>query len=82
MDLPRTKPLYSEFLNRSQSMRNPFIHGVGGVLSADIAVPDHEREVAFYSKVLTSGDQPLWRDDLMNNLGTPVIGLGVGGPNR
>ncbi len=32
-------------------MRNPFFHGVGGVLSADIAVPDHERELGFYSQV-------------------------------
>ncbi len=61
-------------------MRNPFVHGVGGVLSADIAVPDHERELAFYSKILTTGDAPLWRDDLMNNLGTPVIGLGARTP--
>lgn len=61
-------------------MRNPFVHGVGGILSADIAVPDHEREVAFYSKILTTGNAPLWRDDLMNNLGTPVIGLGVRTP--
>ena len=28
-------------------MRKPFVHGVGGVLSADIAVPDHERELDF-----------------------------------
>jgi predicted enzyme related to lactoylglutathione lyase len=61
-------------------MQNPFVHGVGGVLSADIAVPDHERELAFYSSVLTTGDAPLWRDDLTNNLGTPVIGLGVRTP--
>ncbi|MDH3376850.1 MAG: hypothetical protein OEQ39_07775, partial [Gammaproteobacteria bacterium] len=61
-------------------MRNPFVHDVGGVLSADIAVPDHERELAFYSKILTTGDAPLWRDDLMNNLGTPIIGLGVRTP--
>lgn len=61
-------------------MRNPFVHGVGGVLSADIAVPDHEREFAFYSKILTTGDVPLWRDDLMNNLGIPVIGLGARTP--
>ena len=58
-------------------MRNPFVHGVGGVLSADIAVPDHERELAFYSKILTTGDAPLWREDLMNNLGTSIIGLGA-----
>lgn len=57
-------------------MRKPFVNGVGGVLTADIAVPDHERELAFYSKILTTGDVPLWRDDLMNNQGTPIIGLG------
>lgn len=61
-------------------MRNPFVHGVGGVLSADIAVPDYEREIAFYSKILTTGDTPVWRDDLMNNQGTPVIGLGARTP--
>ncbi len=61
-------------------MRNPFVHGVGGVLSADIAVPDHERELDFYSTILTTGDAPLWRDDLTNNLGTPIIGLGVRTP--
>lgn len=61
-------------------MRNPFVQGVGGVLSADIAVPDHERELAFYSTILTTGNAPLWRDDLMNNRGTPVIGLGVRTP--
>ena len=61
-------------------MQNPFVHGVGGVLSADIAVPDHEREIAFYSSILTTGDAPLWRDDLMNNFGTPIIGLGVRTP--
>ncbi|MEL7498864.1 MAG: VOC family protein [Planctomycetota bacterium] len=58
-------------------MRKSFVHGVGGVLSADIAVPEHERELSFYSSVLTTGDAPLWRDDLTNNLGTPIIGLGV-----
>jgi uncharacterized protein len=53
-------------------------HGVGAVISADIAVPDHEREVHFYSRVLSTGEQPLWReDDLMNNLGMPIIGLGA-----
>jgi len=58
-------------------MHDPFFHGVGGVLSADIAVPDHERELGFYSKVLTTGPAPLWRNDLTNNHGTPVIGLGA-----
>ncbi len=61
-------------------MQKTFVHGVGGVLSADIAVPDHERELDFYSTILTTGDTPLWRDDLTNNLGTPVIGLGVRTP--
>ncbi len=61
-------------------MREPFACGVGGVLSADIAVPDHERELGFYSTILTTGDAPLWRDDLTNNQGTPIIGLGVRTP--
>ncbi|RMF75950.1 MAG: hypothetical protein D6738_02550 [Acidobacteria bacterium] len=61
-------------------MRGPFFHGVGGVLSADIAVPDHAREVAFYARVLTTGESPLWRDDLTNNRGDPVIGLGPRSP--
>jgi uncharacterized protein len=51
---------------------------IGGVLSADIAVPEHEREVRFYSRVLSTGVNPLWREqDLMNNLGLPIIGLGA-----
>lgn len=58
-------------------MRGPFAPGVGGVLSADIAVPEHERELSFYSRILTTGSAPLWRDDLRNNRGTPVIGLGA-----
>lgn len=57
-------------------MRKTFLHGVGGVISADIAVPEHPRELDFYSSILTTGDAPLWREDLMNNMGTPVIGLG------
>jgi hypothetical protein len=57
-------------------MNDPFVPRVGGILSADIAVPEHEREVRFYSRVLTTGENPLWREDLMNNLGAPVIGLG------
>ena len=63
-------------------MRSPFFHGVGGVLSADIAVPDHERELAFYSRVLTTGSEPLWRDDLITSRGTPVIGLGARSPEH
>lgn len=58
--------------------RSPYFLGVGGAVSADIAVPNHKQELDFYSKVLTAGDRPraLWRDDLNNNLGTPIIGLG------
>ncbi len=61
-------------------MQNPFVCRAGGVLSADIAVPEHDRELAFYSKILTTGDNALWRDDLLNNLGIPVIGLGARTP--
>jgi uncharacterized protein len=62
---------------RMQTMSNPFVPRVGGVLSADIAVPEHEREMRFYSHVLSTGESPLWREDLMNNLGMPIIGLGA-----
>jgi uncharacterized protein len=58
-------------------MSEPFVPRVGGVLSADIAVPDHAREARFYSRVLSTGENPLWREDLMNNLGIPIIGLGA-----
>ncbi len=58
-------------------MSNAFVPRVGGILSADIAVPEHEREMRFYSHVLSTGENPLWREDLMNNLGMPVIGLGA-----
>ena len=57
-------------------MSDPFVPAAGAVLSADIAVPEHEREVRFYSGVLSTGEIPLWREDLMNNLGMPIIGLG------
>lgn len=67
-------------LHNEMVMRNPFFHGVGGVLTADIAVPEHERELAFYSKMLTTGPSPLWRDDLTNNQGTPIIGLAARSP--
>ncbi len=59
-------------------MSGPFVPGVGAVFSADIAVPEHEREVRFYSRVLSTGENPLWREqDLMNNLGMPIIGVGA-----
>ena len=58
-------------------MSDPFVPRVGGILSADIAVPEHEREVRFYSRVLSTGENPLWREDLMNNLGMPIVGLGA-----
>lgn len=57
-------------------MSDLLVPRVGGILSADIAVPEHARELRFYSRVLGTGDEPLWRDDLMNNQGTPIIGLG------
>lgn len=53
---------------------------IAGVLSADIAVPQLEREVRFYSRVLGTGEKPLWREDLMNSLGIPIIGLGAKTP--
>jgi predicted enzyme related to lactoylglutathione lyase len=59
-------------------MSEAFVPGIGAVFSADIAVPEHEREVRFYSRVLSTGENPLWREqDLMSNLGMPVIGLGA-----
>ena len=62
-------------------MPEPFVPRAGGVLSADIAVPEHEREMRFYSRVLGTGASPLWREtDLMNNLGMPIIGLGARSP--
>jgi uncharacterized protein len=64
--------------NQEHTMSEPFVPRVGAVFSADIAVPEHEREVRFYSRVLSTGEHPLWREeDLMNNLGMPVIGLGA-----
>jgi hypothetical protein len=63
-----------------KTMSKPFVPGVGAVFSADIAVPDHEREARFYSRVLSTGEKPLWRgEDLMNNLGMPIIGVGARG---
>jgi uncharacterized protein len=56
---------------------DPFVPRIGAVFSADIAVPEHEREVRFYSRVLSTGDNSLWREDLLNNLGVPIIGLGA-----
>ena len=62
-------------------MSEPFVPRVGAVLSADIAVPEHEREMRFYSRVLSTGEHPLCREeDLMNNLGIPIIGLGARSP--
>ena len=59
-------------------MSAAFVTGLGAVLSADIAVPEHEREKRFYSRVLSTGANPLWREeDLMNNMGIPIVGLGA-----
>jgi predicted enzyme related to lactoylglutathione lyase len=58
-------------------MSGPFVPAVGAVFSADIAVPEHQRELRFYSRVLSTGENPLWREsDLMNNLGMPIVGVG------
>lgn len=57
-------------------MKTPNAASVGAAFSADIAVPEHARELQFYSRVLTTGESPFWRDDLMNADGTPIIGLG------
>jgi predicted enzyme related to lactoylglutathione lyase len=64
-------------------MTQAFIPRAGAVFSADIAVPEHEREVRFYSRVLSTGANPLWREaDLMNNRGIPIIGIGERGADR
>jgi len=60
-----------------QTMSDPFAPRVGGILSADIAVPEHKRVKRFYSRVLSTGENPLWREDLMNSRGMPIIGLGA-----
>ena len=62
-------------------MSDLYVPRVGGVLSADIAVPEHERELRFYSRVLRTGENPLWREDLLNNLGMPIVGLGERKPD-
>ena len=62
-------------------MSDLYVPRVGGVLSADIAVPEHERELRFYSRVLGTGENPLWREDLLNNLGMPIVGLGERKPD-
>lgn len=59
-------------------MSNAFVPGIGAVFSADIAVPSHDQVKRFYSRVLGTGEAPLWReDDLLNNHGVPIIGLGA-----
>lgn len=58
-------------------MNDPFVPRVGGIMSADIAVPEHDRVVCFYARVLRTGENPLWREDLTNNHGRPVIGVGA-----
>src|SRR5690606_39104545 len=75
---PRTSGLRTEhLLHRGQprTMSEPFVAGVGAVLSADIAVPQLGRELRFYSRILSTGAEPFWREDLMNNRGYPIIGM-------
>ncbi|MEM6793625.1 MAG: VOC family protein [Acidobacteriota bacterium] len=45
-------------------------------MSADIAVPEHDRETRFYQRILGTGENPLWQEDLLNSRGIPIIGLG------
>ncbi|MCH1572348.1 MAG: hypothetical protein L7S64_13460, partial [Longimicrobiales bacterium] len=52
------------------------VPGVGRIPSADIAVPEHDRELTFYASILGTGSHPLWREDLISDSGTPIIGLG------
>jgi predicted enzyme related to lactoylglutathione lyase len=63
-------------------MRDPFVPRVGGIISADIAVPDHDRVTRFYARVLATGERPPWREDLLNDRGLPVIGLGARSPEH
>ncbi len=63
-------------------MSTPFFAGVGGVVSADIAVPEHDREQAFYASVLATGTSPLWQEDLLNDRGMPIVGLGARSPEH
>lgn len=68
--------------NAFYEMDELFIPRIGAVFSADIAVPKLEKEVRFYSQVLCTGEHPLWREnDLTNNLGMPIIGLGERSPD-
>lgn len=52
-------------------MSEPFVPGIGAVFSADIAVPDHGREVRFYSRVLSTGEKPFWRAEDRRFAGQP-----------
>ncbi len=62
-------------------MNDSFKPSIGAVMSADIAVPQHDKMVQFYTQVLTTGAHPLWQEkDLLNNLGIPIIGLGAQSP--
>ncbi len=70
----------TELKSTGDPMIEPFTPRVGGILSADIAVPQHEQVVRFYARVLGTGETPFWREDLMNNRGMPVIGLGARSP--
>jgi len=45
-------------------------HGVGAVISTDIAVPDHEREVHFYSRVLSEAKRRSTRVIMPNRAGS------------
>jgi predicted enzyme related to lactoylglutathione lyase len=77
IQVKRLSPPTNLMCTKMVTMINQFFPRVGGILSADISVPQHEREVRFYARVLSTGENPLWREDLMNNHGMPIIGLGA-----
>ncbi|BCE02642.1 hypothetical protein [Marinicellulosiphila megalodicopiae] len=58
-------------------MTQIFSSQIGKVISADIAVGEVELAIEFYAKVLGAGANALWQNDLMNNVGQPIIGIGL-----
>jgi len=58
-------------------MTQIFSSQIGKVISADIAVGEVELAIEFYAKILSAGASALWQQDLMNNVGQPIIGIGL-----
>ena len=55
-------------------MSNPLVAGVGRIVSADIAVPEHDRELSFYSRVLTTGERCQEFDPVVRIVIRQVVG--------